>query len=201
MTLFSVVIPPESPAKYTLVSNMAQDILSLRVTQEQRELIYAMWAHNDWNVELIETECSQCSSSQNGSLENEGNFLINPINGENECVHCLCSPCVTDPHNKQLWWEDNMTPPHISNASKRKGLYKRFWVMLLHRNAWKDPRYMRIKSEALVGRREGDSRDSVCVWSGPGRHRRDIMPLCVLKTVRGWLPNLPSKPYMGHRWE
>jgi len=59
-----------------------------------------------------------------------------------------------------------------------------------------DPRYIERKETILAA----DPHKKQNAWSGPAKHKRDIMPDCVLKLVRGWLPNPPAKPYMGHKW-
>ncbi len=67
--------------------------------------------------------------------------------------------------------------------------------MLLHRGAWEKPTYKQKKAAALCEDRRNNT------WSGPNsKYPRDIMPECVLKLIRGWLPNPPSILYMGHRW-
>ena len=64
--------------------------------------------------------------------------------------------------------------------------------MLFHRIVFRDDRYLSKKRLAM----DRDPRLRHYVW-----HRRDIMPDCVLKLVRGWLPNLDGDEYMGHMWE
>jgi hypothetical protein len=172
--------------------------LSLKVTSEQKELIYAMWAHNGWEVELADPICEQClTGSQDESHVQPEQFVIESREGEIECEYCFCCPCVTSEDNRQFWWEVENSNPQGENSQRRKHHYKRFWVMLLHRNIWNDPRYLERKAQALG--LNGNVQD--CAWSGPSRHRRDIMPACVLKLVRSWLPNPVSRPYLGHQWQ
>lgn len=64
--------------------------------------------------------------------------------------------------------------------------------MMYHRNVWNHPTYIQKKISAL--QRDPRYRNFV-------NHRRDIMPNCVLKCVRGWFPNPENVPYMGHLWE
>lgn len=166
------------------------------VSQEQRELIHAMFHHNGWEVQEMEMPDPGENNSQVSLPDEELEYRIPPIEGEMECEHCLSRPCVTSERYKQLWWEDREHAPSRRNSKKRKVHYKRFWVMLLHRGVWKDPRYIQRKNNAA----QQDNLDMV--WSGPAGcfHPRDIMPKCVLGLVRRWLPNLPTQPYMGHRW-
>ena len=112
-----------------------------------------------------------------------------------ECCFCLCRPCVIDNGNTQAWWETQVHPPSRLNSKVRKNHYQRFWVMLLHRGAWEKPAYMTKQSAALCEDRRRNT------WSGPNsNHPRHIMPKCVLKLIRCWLPNPPCIPYMGHKW-
>ena len=184
-----------------------KSVISLKVTEEQKELIYAMWAHNEWNVELANDEtgngnlCAQCNRNLPAQLGPEDNidghdFHIASQEGEAECPHCLFRPCVTSQCFRQLWWETENHEPCDDNGQFRKEHYKRFWVMLLNRGAWQDPRYQAKKALAL----QEDANRQHNVWIGPSRsHPRDIMPRCIVSLVRQWLPNA-TKPYMGHRW-
>lgn len=121
--------------------------------------------------------------------------------GQYECPHCLCGPCVTNDGNRQLWWPERRAGPRESNSGKRKLLYKKFWLMLMRRGAFNDPRYIDRKERALA--QDPHYRDYV--WVGDSHrtiaHRRDIMPNCVLQLVREWYPNPPKIPYMGHMWD
>jgi hypothetical protein len=65
--------------------------------------------------------------------------------------------------------------------------------MLFHRRVWKDVRYLQRKKAALGL----DPNFNMFQWM----HRRDIIPNCVLKTVRSWYPNPEGLPYLGHMWE
>ena len=90
-----------------------------------------------------------------------------------------------------MWWENEMQPKHSRNHCLRKEKYKYCWTMMFHREVWKDDRYLAKKQLAL----ERDPKYKKFIW-----HKRDIMPLCVLKLVRSWHPNPDSIPYMGHLW-
>ena len=175
-----------------LISNMdGRSLLTIRVTEEQRELISAMWAHNDWELDVVADQTGTHEPMPD-VIEHVG-YPIPPDNDQEECPYCFCRPCVTSEDNRQGWWEDEH-PPQRSNHLLRKPIYRRFWTMLANRGAWRDPRYLQKKTAELnIGH------DHVMV--GPGIHPRDIMPDCVLKTVRTWLPNMPGQPYMGHKWQ
>ena len=171
---------------------MAQDnrrILSIRISDEQYELLTAMWNHDNWDLDIVDDGLV----NENDIIHEGPVPLIQPDQEAEECPFCFCRPCVTDPRFTQAWW-DHVHPPHKDNNKHRKPIYKRFWVMLANRAAWQDPRYVRKKQLALVGEYE------FYAWAGPSNHRRDIMPDCVLKLVRYWRPNPPGQPYMGHKW-
>lgn len=167
-----------------------RSLLTIRVTQEQKELISAMWAHYDWDLDIVADQRHEDIPEVQG----DAGYPIPPDNDQEECPYCLCRPCVTSEDHRQAWWEEVHTP-HPGNHKRRKPIYKRFWVMLANRGAWSDPRYLQRKTISL----NSSLQDYVMV--GPGLHPRDIMPECVLKTVRSWLPNMPSQPYMGHKWQ
>lgn len=119
-------------------------------------------------------------------------FIIEQTEGADKCEHCLCSPCITDEGNRQMWWGTQPVAPHRLNTSARKYAYRRFWTMLYHRQIWLDPEYMARKVTALGQ----DARRVNFVY-----HRRDIMPDCVIRQVRRWYPNPRGVAYMGHMWE
>ena len=164
-------------------------------TQEQYETVEALFVHYDWDFGNALQEGADHFGTINNDTEGdsaESVQFIFPQPGADECQHCLASPCVTDERHRQFWWEDHPHQPHSRNPKKRKAHYKKFWTMLLHRGVFQDERYKQRKSIAM-GR---DPRFRKYVY-----HRRDIMPNCVLKCVRTWLPNLPGVSYLGHMWE
>lgn len=178
---------------------MAEETIrvTLELLPEQLETINQLFNYNDWDYREIqrqnissEVSTQTCREDENDS--NVTNFRIQQDHDQEECIYCLCRPCITDERNRQLWWESENSPPNSRNSSLRKELYKRFWTMLLHRNAWSDLRYVEAKTAAL----QGDRRFRKYVW-----HRRDIIPKCVLKIGREWFPNPVGEPYMGHLWE
>lgn len=186
------------------MSTDEQTTIKLCVTEEQLELIHAIWAHNNWELQVENMTEGECYSMNRPMQENSrdnspihedyyNSFRIAQTEGAAECPHCLCRPCVTDLSNIQMWWMENSLLPSPENSALRKEKYQRFWTMLLHRGAWADARYKRGKEESI----KADKGDT---FSGPCNHPRDLMPACVLKTVRSWLPNPENKPYMGHKW-
>ena len=181
-----------------VIMSELKSTISIRVNDEQRQLIAAMWAHNDWELEIVGPSASDTvSEMENG--EDHAPPPIPPLiprnENEDECSMCLCKPCVTSTRFQQAWWPEEAHPPHRTNHKCRKPIYKRFWVMLANRGAWRDPRYVDKKQQTLIGILPD------VAWVGPGIHPRDIMPDCVLKLVRTWFPNPSGQPYMGHLWQ
>ena len=170
----------------------ATSVLSLEVTQEQRDAIYYFFAHHDWDFKEVSTNHNNNIPDTENTEENSGNFFIEQDQEADECPFCLCRPCITNEQNRQMWWEEQDHAPHERNTFLRKDKYKRFWTNLFHRGVWSDPRYKRRKREAL--RRDRPRRKYVY-------HRRDLMPECVIKIVRKWFPNPSGQPYMGHMWD
>jgi len=182
---------------------------TISLTQEQLQFLEKNWRDLGWNLQLnscgtepgfnqreVSVQCDTSTEDNTGTDEtdDEHGFQITAIDSEEECPWCLCQPCVTDSSNKQLWWEAGCHAPDANNSKLRKTHYQRFWVMLLHRGAWRKDGYMRKKIAALENR-------SIYAWVGPNtKHPRDIMPDCVLNLVRYWLPNPATIPYMGHKW-
>lgn len=162
--------------------------ITLRVTEEQRETIEALFNHNTWDFDVVHDSRNVQEQRENAPAEP----IIAPVADADKCEHCLCMPCVTNEQNKQQWWIEEPSLPCARNSAQRKEKYKKFWVMLHHRGIWITPEYTARKQEAM-NRVEG--------LRGLVTHRRDIMPNCVIKLVRFWLPNIPGEPYMGHMWE
>jgi hypothetical protein len=111
---------------------------------------------------------------------------------DDQCPACFCKPCCTHNDNRQLWWPDVNVPPNRINRSLRLRVYKYFWAMLLNRGVWKQQRYLDRKTRAM----DLDPRLKNYEW-----HKREIMPDCVIKTVRAWYPNMDGESYIGHQWE
>ena len=170
-------------------------VVSIVMTREQREVIQALFTHNDWDYKEVGEREQFSRHGDEDEIEIPG-MIIPPVQGALECPYCLCRPCITDQSHRQLWWEDEPQVAHERNSLIRKGLYKKFWTMLFHRMAWNDPRYMAKKAAVL----NQDANRRYNVWAGGRLNKRDIMPECVLKLVRGWYPNPSHMQYMGHRW-
>ena len=170
-----------------------QMAVTILMTNEQRLAVRFFFGHNGWEY----TEADKSVREQDYEDEHlEPGYVIPQDSAAEECIHCLCRPCITSDCNQQMWWETDNQPSHERNATIRKGIYKRFWTMLFHRQVWRDPRYLAKKEETL----SQDVNRQFCVWGGGRHHKRDIMPDCVLKLVRSWCPNPATMQYMGHRW-
>jgi hypothetical protein len=182
---------------FVIMSQDSSDtsVLSLHVTQEQRNTIEALFRHNNWNFDVVDT----CGSGDNGSESgNDESDLVRPNvcfeqdSDSDRCPHCLCKPCITDERHRQLWWPEQSYTPRRKNSGLRKRLYQKFWTMMYHRGIWAEEEYLQRKAVALGF----DPHHNHYVY-----HKRDIMPACVIKLVRGWYPNPRDIPYMGHMWE
>jgi len=163
--------------------------LLINVTDLQRETICNLFLHNDWDFEEMDLDIENEDETPETTKRK---YKIEQKNGFDECPTCLCKPCITDELHRQMWWETENTAPSRQNHSLRKERYKGFWTMLFHREVFNDERYKARKLRAL---QEDPSRKKL-MW-----HRRDLLPKCVLQLVRGWFPNPPDIPYMGHMWE
>ncbi|CAC5363503.1 unnamed protein product [Mytilus coruscus] len=178
--------------------------IALLVTEEQKETIYSLFGYYNWDVNLVDSDneiakvttlSTQTSDIVHEEIEDgieENQFLIEQDQECEECPFCFCKPCNTSENNRQMWWESEPQCRHKRNHSLRKEKYKYFWTMMFHREAWKGDRYLLRKQAAL----ERDPKFKNYTW-----HKRDIMPNCVLKLVRGWHPNPENITYMGHLWE
>lgn len=203
-----------------------RSLFTLSLTQEQISFIESSWNANGWSLDITDSEsqdaeqqdiiqvqqqpgpalCERCGAAAESTeipendLDEEDSdhshygYHVDEDPENEECPWCLCKPCITDASNQQMWWEMNCRAPSESNSKRRKSHYQRFWVMLLHHGAWTKDAYRLKKIAALQNR-------GIHAWAGPNpKHPRDIMPDCVLSMVRGWLPNPPTIPYMGHKW-
>lgn len=182
--------------------------ITLQLSDDQLDNLRGVLNHFGWDLDSVivnennssvdaETQTDTCTPGVTNDEASENNedyepFRIQQDQNIDECPHCFCRPCITNEVNKQQWWEDEPHPGHVRNKSLRKETFKRFWTMMYHRNVWSHPSYIQKKIRAL----QRDHRYRNFVY-----HRRDIMPDCVLKCVRGWFPNPENMPYMGHLWE
>ena len=85
-----------------MAGNEEKSVLSLRVTELQRETIMALYNHHDWTFDEI--ELPEVNVSQEDQAAYQMNFQIQQDAGRDECPYCLCRPCITDESNRQLWW-------------------------------------------------------------------------------------------------
>ena len=120
--------------------------------------------------------------SVQGHEESEG------VGGDEECVFCFCSPCVTSVRQQ---WLGHGQDAHKRNSGIRKKLYRTFLSMLNTLLAWRHPLRVRKMVIAICG----DHVDETVVHV-----LRKIMPECDIKLVKGLYPNLPDIPYLGHKW-
>ena len=167
-------------------------ILTINVTEEQEKELKAFYTSKKWDWNGIVTEVNDDVEEFDPENVKPG-YLIKHDEDKEECPHCLCSPCITDQNNRQLWWPVPYAQPNRFNNKLRKKCYKNFWTWLFHKDVWRDPRYRQRKEHALGV----DRRHNRFVWL----HKRDIMPNCVVSTVRLWYPNEPNVNYMGHLWQ
>ena len=103
----------------------------------------------------------------------------------NGCPYCFQTVCVTALPNDFLGQGQAACD---ANHGLRRNIYNHYWKMIRNLGGWRNPRYLDHKQHVGGGE-----------WVV--EHRREIMPLCVLKQVRNLYPNPPSIPYMGHKWE
>ena len=186
-----------------------KSMLKINVTNEQRDVIRARFGHYDWKLE----ESNDGNNTENNSSENNNQNTSNeterggnndPVSGsvdddiqsgavgqipDNVCAHCFCGPCVTG--NPQAWLGNGQNS-HPRNSGIRKKIYKKFWKLMNDRNAFSCPHYIQKKSWMLAR----DQVDEYVIMTVA----REIIPDCVLSVVRGFYPNPPSQPGMGHKW-
>ena len=181
-------------------------MVTLKMTETQKCAVKQLFDDHGWLFEeaplpvqdtLSHTESSGVENGSTGNTDEGGDFdperyepgfVIQQGEG-GECPYCLCTPCITNERNRQRWWPLAPRPNHRLNSLSRKTCYKSFWTMLYHRRVWLDARYITRKRTAL-GLDPQQNRDGSI-------HRRDLMPDCVLKLVRGWYPNVEKS---AHTW-
>ena len=78
-------------------------------------------------------------------------------------------------------------PACRENAELRYRKYRSYYAQLSNLGLWFDERY-KVRKVAAAG---GE-------WALV--HQREIMPVCVVKKVRGLYPNPPGVSYVGHKW-
>ena len=160
--------------------------INLCASQEQIAAIKALYEERGWKFDVEEEDLGEKMQ------ECEFRPVDKPEKIGSECPQCICDPCITHAANRQSWWPERQHPPRDGNSNGRKHLYKKFWSMLSERGLWVKEIYLTRKRDALA--RDPNRKNYVY-------HRRELIPSCVLRLVRNWLPNDPKKPYMGHMWE
>lgn len=168
--------------------------LTLEASEEQVAAIKALYEENGWTFPESPAESSETLSNEASC---EWRTVSTPKPCGHKCEHCLQDPCITHEDNRQQWWPNETSPARDGNNQGRKKLYKLFWSMLSNRGLWMEDIYLARKDEAL----QRDPNRKKYLWSSGNIAKRDLMPNCVLKLVRGWLPNPVKKEYMGHMWE
>lgn len=179
--------------------------LLLKVTAEQEDKIRHLYQEEGWVylpeiVESAEGEICpdveiRCESSAAPQVAMCGPMPpVAQASHGMECPYCFCTPCVTSDPYKQLWFPEQRLP-HENNRKSRRNIYKKFWGFMSNLHLWRDPRYLQRKEQAL----SMDPRCTTYVWIKSVK-KREIMPNCVLKFVRGALPS-PNGIYMNHLWE
>ena len=105
--------------------------MTLEVTEEQRETIFNLFQHNDWDYnEIVITNRNEDLEDNEAGNDLVDDFSIAQSSEHEECPHSLCRPCITDENNRQVWWEHEKQLPHDRNSFLRKGNYKRFWILV-----------------------------------------------------------------------
>lgn len=104
---------------------------------------------------------------------------------EGDCPYCFQEPCVTRRRHTFL---GNGQRPCPANSGMRKQIYRNYWKVINNLKGWIDPRYIAFKTNVGGGE-----------WVV--RHRREVMPKCVLIQARDLYPNELTQPYMDHKWE
>ena len=103
---------------------------------------------------------------------------------DGQCPFCFMTPCIA---SVPQGWLGVRQMPRAGNNLVRKDKYRRYWKTMDRAGAWQIPQYIAKKRLSMMGE------DRVII-------RREIMPDCVLKLVRGYYPNPQGIPYMGHKW-
>lgn len=130
----------------------------------------------------IQSNAPLVKDQENTNVTNE----VNSVDSEcPHCPHCFLPTCVTEVNKEAVWLGDGREAC-LENAGTRRNIYFRYWNCLSNLDAWDHPLYIAKKTAGAEG----------SVY-----HKREIMPNCVLKKVRGLYPNPTDCPYMGHKWE
>ena len=101
-------------------------------------------------------------------------------------MYCFRAPCVTLRNHA---WIGPGQGACDQNSAIRREKYSKYWKIMICLGAWTDPRYLQVKQDRANG---GE-------WAIT--HRREVMPMCVLRQLRTLYPNPKGKSYMDHKWE
>ena len=195
----------------------AKKVWEIAVTEEQQEVIKGIFTFHGWDLEELgerpleqyipttkeseytpSTSSSGCGGAGDGDHGDSDDDYSDdqddsPALGPNHCQYCFLNPCVTTRHQA---WLGNGQQPRAGNNLLRKDRYKKYWSVMDHYGGWNIDQYLRKKKRLFRSIRSRQiDRDTIV------ETRREIMPECILKQVRGLYPNLPGQPYMGHTWQ
>ena len=145
----------------------------------------AFFSHCDWELQVVDRSPDRPEEPcQSMPIGNQIDLEVPREMSADECRYCLCQPCAS---SSQPSWLGTGQQGRDQNAGLRKVRYKKYWTLLDRRGAWRDDRYLREKRRLM-------RMDGVVVT------RREVMPKCVIDSVRSLYPN-HRNPYVGHRWE
>ena len=99
-----------------------QGLLSIDVTDEQREAIQELFEKNHWEWPEVSRDRDEEYDPDNV----KPGHIIPQDKEREECPHCLCQPCITDESNRQFYWPANNAVPNRFNNTKRRTMYKNF---------------------------------------------------------------------------
>ena len=151
-------------------------LVTLRITEEQKEAIQGFFTHFDWDLEIV------CETFENANVteelgdpqskisESEGEKCGHEVSDdaadittlplpltEGQCPECFCTPCIT--FKPQKWLGNGQTAGTGNNAIRRDR-YRKFWKVLNDRGAWLFRNYTIKKSRQL---KTDDSKGDI-VW-------------------------------------
>lgn len=72
-----------------------KSILAIEVTETQRETIRHLFAHNEWELNEVPIRENEAQVQENQNDEDVQDFVINQNVEEEECIYCLCRPCIS----------------------------------------------------------------------------------------------------------
>ena len=94
-------------------------ILSLEVSQEQKDAIYHFFAHNDWEFKEVQILPIMIKAGMIQVMEiillSRMTIFMN--------IYCFCRPCITNERNRQLWWETDNQIEHERNSQLKPGIH------------------------------------------------------------------------------